>query len=128
MTVSFRTARFDVAAEPPNPINPIAGHNVLEWLRTELAKAGYTATEPHAEDWGWFIDVTGRDASYMVGASAEPDDSIPDVEWILQVHKHRSLMDKVFGRNAIHADDPLVVLIERVVRADPQIAEVFTSR
>jgi len=37
--VSFRTSKFDVRTETPNPINPIAGQGVLRWLRLELAKA-----------------------------------------------------------------------------------------
>ena len=126
--VSFRTGRFDVSKETPNPTNPIAGQSVLEWLRAELAKAGYTATEPDSEDWGWYIDVTGTDGSYLVGASADADGSTPDVEWVVQVHRHRSLSDKLFGRNTMAIDDPLVALIERIVRADAQISEVSVDR
>ena len=122
--VSFSTRKFDVSAETPNPINPIAGQSVLTWLRGELAKAHYTATEPGTEDWGWYIDVTGNDGSYLVGASADADGSTPNVEWVIQVHKHRSFTDKVFGRNKMVADDSLPALIERIVRADPQISDV----
>jgi len=122
--VSFRTPKFDVRAEDPNSINPIAGQSALSWLRAELGKAGYTATEPDTEDWGWYIDVQGEGVSYLVGASADADSSTPDVEWVIQVHKHRSLKDKLLGQNKIAADDPLVVLIERLVRADPQFSDV----
>jgi hypothetical protein len=72
--------------------------------------------------------VSGKDASYLVGASAEPESSTADVEWILQVHKHRSVKDKVLGRNKMGADDPLVALIESVMRADKQIREVSVER
>ena len=126
--VSFRSSKFDVSAETPNPINPIAGQSVLTWLRAELAKAQYTASEPDTEDWGWYIDVTGNDGSYLVGASADADGSTPDVEWVIQVHKHRSFTDKVFGRNKMAADDSLAALIERILRADPQISEVSVDR
>ena len=126
--VSFSTRKFDVSAETPNPINPIAGQSVLTWLRAELAKAQYTATEPDTEDWGWYIDVTGKDGAYLVGASADADGSTPNVEWVIQVHKHRSFTDKVFGRNKMVADDSLAALIERIVRADPQISDVSVER
>ena len=126
--VSFSTRKFDVSAETPNPINPIAGQSVLTWLRAELAKAQYTATEPDTEDWGWYIDVTGNDGSYLVGASADADGSTPNVEWVIQVHKHRSFTEKVFGRNKMVADDSLAALIERIVRADPQISDVSVER
>jgi hypothetical protein len=55
--IAFRTARFDVGAETPNPTNPIAGRSVLNWLREELAKSRYTSTEPDTEDWGWYMNV-----------------------------------------------------------------------
>ena len=126
--VSFRTSKFDVSAETPNPFNPIAGRSVLQWLRAELAKAHYTTTEPDTEDWGWYMDVTRTDASYLVGASADADASTPEVDWVIQVHRHRSVSDKLFGRNKMAADDPLAALIERIVRGDSQISDVSIER
>jgi hypothetical protein len=126
--ISFRTREFDVTTETPNPTNLIAGQSVLRWLRAELAKSQYTATEPDTEDWGWYIDVTGNDGSYLVGASADADGSTPDVEWVLQVHKHRSMKDKLFGRNTIASDDPLAALIKRILRGDPQMSEISVER
>jgi hypothetical protein len=126
--IRFRTAKFDVTAETPNPINPIAGQSVLGWLRTELTQARYTATEPDTEDWGWYIDVTGAEGSYLVGASADAEDATADVEWALQIQKHRSLSDKLFGRNTMTLDDSLVALIEKILRADPLISDVSIER
>jgi hypothetical protein len=126
--VSFRTAKFDVRAEDPNPINPIPGQSVLRWLRSELAMAHCTVTEPSTEDWGWYVDVEVEGAHYLVGASADAEGATRDIEWILQVHKHRSLKEKILGQNKMTADDRLVALIERIVRADPQISEVSVQR
>lgn len=126
--ISFRSRKFDVMAETPNPTNPIAGQSVLRWLRAELGKAQYVATEPDTEDWGWYIDVTGNDGSYLVGASADADGSTPEVEWVIQVHKHRSMKDKLLGRNTMAMDDALVALIERILRGDSQISEVSVDR
>jgi hypothetical protein len=126
--IAFRTARFDVGAETPNPTNPIAGQSVLNWLREELAKSRYTSTEPDTEDWGWYMNVEGEGGSYLVGASADANASRTDVEWVVQVHKHRSLKEKVLGRNKMAADDPLVAVIERIVRGDSQISGVSVER
>jgi hypothetical protein len=126
--VSFRTSTFDVRAEEPNPINPIAGQSVLKWLRLELATAGYTATEPATEDWGWYIDVQAEGSSYLVGASADVEDATPDVDWTIQVHRHRSFKDRMLGRNKMAADDPVTALIERLVRADAQCSGVSVER
>jgi hypothetical protein len=74
------------------------------------------------------MDVTGSDGSYLVGASADADGSTSDVEWVVQVHRHRSMSDKLFGRNKMASDDPLAVLIERIVRGDSQISDVSVER
>ena len=116
--IAFRTARFDVSTESPNPINPIAGESVLNWLRPALVEAGYRSTQPGTEDWGWYIDVEGPGGAYLVGASADADGSTTDVEWVVQVHRARSMKDKLLGRNKLEPDDPLCSLIERLVRAD----------
>jgi len=126
--ISFRTAKFDVRAEEPNPINPIAGQSVLNWLRGGLAKVNYAATEPSTEDWGWYIDVEAEAASYLVGASADADGAASEVEWIIQIHKHRSFKQKILGQNKMAVDDPLVSFIEGLVRADPQFLEVAVDR
>jgi hypothetical protein len=126
--ISFTTARFDVRGEKPNSINPIAGQSVLLWLREELLRAQYRVTEPDTEDWGWYIDVEGAGASYLVGASADATEPIPTVEWIVQVHKNRSIKDKVLGRNKMAADDPLFALIEEIVRGDSRIERVSVTR
>jgi hypothetical protein len=87
-------------------------------------KAHYQSTEPDAEDWGWYIDVEGGGGSYLVGASGDAEGSTPDVDWTVQVHKSRSLKEKLLGRNPMAADDPLFVLIEKIVRAGAGIEQV----
>jgi hypothetical protein len=126
--VSFRTDKFDVRAEAPNPINPIAGQSLLKWLRDKLSEANYAATEPSTEDWGWYIDVRGKERSYLVGASADAENPTSMVEWIIQIHKHRSLREKILGQNRMAPDDPLVSLIETFVRGDSQFHDVSVDR
>jgi len=126
--ISFITSRFDVAAEKPNPINPIAGQSVLLWLKAELLRADYQVTEPDTEDWGWYMDVRDADGGYLVGASADAEAPSAPLEWTVQVHKHRSMTDKRLGRNKMAADDRLSALIERLVRADDTMQQVSVAR
>ena len=119
--ISFDTSKFDLAAEPPNPINPIAGVSVLRWLREALGD-GYAVSEPDAEDWGWYVDVTRAGAVYLVGASAEANEG--GAHWMIQVHRHRSLKDKLTGANKLAADDPLTERIASLLRADPAFRNV----
>ena len=126
--IAFRSARFDVARERPNPINPIAGDSVLRWLCERLRQSRYETTDPEPEDWGWYVDVRAGGAAYLVGASGEASDDPSGVDWTIQIDKHRSLKEKVTGVNRLTPDDPLSALIERVVRQDGDASEVEVDR
>jgi len=127
--ITFRSARFDVARERPNPINPIAGESVLRWLREKLRESRYETTEPEPEDWGWYLDVHGDGASYMVGASGDAEDHADGpIDWTLQIHKHRSMKEEITGANKLAADDPLSAVIERLIRQDAAADAVEITR
>ena len=114
-----------MSGEPPNPINPIPGESVLRWLREKLAASGYGLSKP---DWGWYVDVRGHGASYLVGASGDAGDGRGDVDWTVQIHKHRSLKDKVTGRNQLRPDDALSAAIERMLRDEASVTTLEVSR
>jgi hypothetical protein len=126
--ITFATSTFDVSKEEPNDINPIAGQGLLKWLGDKLGSAGHKTTEPATEDWGWFIDVEGTAGAYLVGASGEPEQPGSDVDWTIQIHKRRSLKDKVTGRNKLNPDDPLTTLIEGYVRAEGTFRDIHVDK
>lgn len=127
--ITFHSTRFDVASEPPNPINPIFGESVLRWLREKLDALGYETNEPAPEDWGWYVDAKGQGAAYFVGASGEAaDDGTGRMDWTIQIDKHRSLKEKITGANMLAADDRLSAEIERLVREDGGAAGVEVDR
>src|SRR5688500_8213341 len=99
--ITFRTAKFDVGQEPPNPINPIRGESALAWLREGLAELEFSVSMPYAGGWGWYVDVQGMGQTYLLGAIAHADEAEPGevIEWTLQLHKSRSLKDKLLGGN-----------------------------
>lgn len=112
--ISFKTALFDTRKERPNPINPIAGESILNWLRDNVLQPRYRCSEPDCEDWGWYMDVSFDDRTYMIGGIAFDEDcneSDPVIEWLLQFDKSRSLKEKLLGREKIDADDPLVKMV-----------------
>lgn len=120
--IRFETKLFDVSLETPNPVNPIRGSSLLTWLKARLP-AGATMAEPDAEDWGWYADLRLDGQTYMIGSClAEDEDSEP--EWILQIEKHRSLSDKLLGKNKLRVDDPCLLLLRGLVEAEPAFAKV----
>jgi hypothetical protein len=127
--ITFRSTRFDIQAETPNPINPIAGKAVLEWLRERLIKSRCETTEPGPEDWGWYMVANLGGASYLVGASGEGEgDSSNGVDWTIQIHKWRSLKEKITGAHKLSNTDTLSALVERIVREDEQAAGIEVAR
>ena len=128
--ITFRSEKFDISAEDPNPINPIFGQSFLLWLRDRLQDTGYEADEPDSEDWGWYIELSAFDSAYLVGASGFTEEERKDasVEWHIQIHKLRSFLDKLVGRNKLASDDPLSRFIEDLVRDEPEFTEVEVYR
>lgn len=118
----FKTTLFDLAAEKPNPINPIRGSSILEWLRARRPN-GMEMSEPAAEDWGWYCDVTWRGATYLLGSSAE-ESSDGNHEWTLQLDKSRSLVDKLLGRNKLAADDSCLVTLRETLSGEAAFTDV----
>jgi len=127
-TFSFTTGKFDVSKETPNDINPIAGQGVLNWIREKLAGSAYASTEPSTEDWGWCMDVAGRGSTYLVGASGEPERPPRDVDWVIQVHKNRSMMEKLTGKRKLTPDDPFSVLLEKLLRDEPSFGDISVEK
>jgi hypothetical protein len=124
---AFRTTKFDVSKESPNPISPIAGESVLIWLRSVLAEAQYQVTQAAPEDFGWYVEVHGADASYMVVASGDAQVTDSESAWIVQICKNRSLSEKLLGRGKLSADDPLVGVVERTLRGANDIRNIEVS-
>ena len=125
--VTFTSSRFDTIAETPNPINPIAGEGILNWLREQLLGVGYEVTASEPEDWGWYIYVKDRGSSYLVGASSDLDQPAPK-EWTIQIHRERSLTDKLFGRNKLADDDAVSARIEAFIREGIGAQDVQVDR
>jgi len=125
--ISFKTAKFDPSKEKANPIKPVAGAGVLEWIRAALKDTPYTATLPTAKDTGWYMDVRREKASYLVGASGRPEAGSAEVEWTVQIHSHRSFIDKLRGRNHMPTNDALAAIVLTLIRKDDAIKDVHTA-
>jgi hypothetical protein len=126
--VYITTTKFDATKEEPNPYNPIAGKGLLIWLGEQLTKVGWEVTEPDAEDWGWYIFAQNSGSTYMIGASGEMASGTPPTDWIIQVHKNRTFMEKLTGKNKLSEDDLITREIESIVRRDTSITKVEVDK
>jgi hypothetical protein len=123
LLMTFSTSKFDYTRETPNDINPIYGESVLKWLAEKLVGTGYEASKPETEDWGWYVQVEGHGAKYMVGASGDPDRPAPDMDWVIQIHKRRTFKEKLTGANKLTRSDMFAALLERLARDEPDFRD-----
>ena len=126
--ISFTTTKFDASKETPNPINPIAGEGVLKWVREELVKTGWEVSDPDAEDWGWYMIAQRSGTSYLVGASGEIEGDTSPTDWIIQIHKQRTFLQKLTGKNKLADSDPLSDEIEKLVRQSHEFKSVDVDK
>ena len=112
----FQTDKFDVTKERENPINPIYGESLLLWLRDKV-KSQFDIPVPEAEDWGWYSQVNWKGRSYMLGASAE--DESGQYEWVFLIVKHRTLMEKIFGKEKMTSTDECVLFFRQLLEQEP---------
>ncbi len=127
MTVfRFESLQFDPASEPKNEFNPIFGYSVAEHLRMEFKNRGYNVTDDvDNEDWGWYFDIKFDDRNYMIGtcsyvdADEETGNPLLDgepIEHLVQFDKHRSIKEKILGKNKLSEDDQLVLMTEQIIK------------
>ena len=122
---SFSTSKFDVAAEDPNPINPIAGQSLLAWLR-EAAQPQVVISEAEPEDWGWYSFAEWNGRTYLLGSSVSEEDNGKH-EWVLQVVKQRWLIEKVLGRERMQKDEGLAVFVLGLLEQEPAFLGVAAT-
>ncbi|MFO6424733.1 hypothetical protein [Motilimonas sp. KMU-193] len=124
--IYFKTAMFDVSQEPENPINPIYGESLLRWLSSELS-GQLELTEPEAEDWGWYSELSFKGQDYLVGACAyfeAGDDPSQEIEWVLQIHKHRSFKQKLLRRNKMDGKDACLLFFKALLEQNPSFTAI----
>ena len=126
--ILFQTSRFNLSQVKPHFINDCCfGEDLAAWLREKLAAEGISAIEPGQEDWGWYIEATHGGQSYFIAIGGIPSDGGGDPnhgEWRIGIEKHRTLMDKLRGRNAMNPDEPIVAVIRGIIEQEPAFADV----
>lgn len=122
--IRFKTRMFDITKERPNPINPIPGESLLLWL-AEKTRGKLSMSQPGAEDWGWYCYVDWNGRSYMLGSCAyEEEDQGGPNEWLLQIEKQRSLIERLRGREKLGPDDQCVEFFRKLLKSEPEFSEV----
>ena len=128
MDLLFRTERFNLSKVGEHFINPCCfGEDLARWLSDKLQEKGVAVSEPYQEDWGWELPASGPSGSYYLCLSGNADEerANPDLgEWRIIVVKKRSLKQRILGQGVIQADDAMIGLIVRILKAEDRIRDV----
>jgi hypothetical protein len=124
----FRTPRFNLSLVKEHFINPCCfGEDLAVFLQSELAKNGFQTQVPGQEDWGWYLPVSRGSDRYYLDISGIPDEEgsvSNEGEWRIMVEKRRSIWDRLTGCNVIANDDPLFLMVQILLRAQPDFRNV----
>jgi len=120
--ISFDTSKFDVTKEDENPINPIYGQSLLNWLKDEVADT-VELDEPDTEDWGWYTTIDWKGRAYLLGASAMESNE-DGYDWVFQVDKHRSFKEKIFGKEKMTKEDECLLFFKSVFDSEADFKNV----
>ncbi len=124
-TITFESKRFDLSKEKENPIKPIRGISIGEWLAPILAADGVQVTEINAEVSGWYLSATLAGSKYsvgFVGLPATDDDEAPEL--VISIDQQRSFVDRLTFKGKMGADDPLLLKIRGIVEEQTDFSEV----
>jgi hypothetical protein len=126
--ILFETSRFNLSEVGEDFINPCCfGRDAASWLRDRLSDKGVIAQAPGQEDWGWYLFAEHDSRRYFLGISGNRDEQESrgnDGTWRIMPARRRSLMDRLLSRNLMTADDPILVLIEGVLKEQSDIRNV----
>lgn len=125
---SFETRAFlDTNEVLAQNVNSIHGHSLAEWLSRDLQAAGLLTSEVWAEDHGWDFSITFNGATYLCACSLATDGD-PPFEGHVAIAKHRSLFERLTGRNAFTADDAVAGRILDILRRSPDVAKLTVDK
>lgn len=126
----FKTARFNLSEVKLHFINPCCfGEDAAAWMKQKLMERSVTvqAGDPGQEDWGWYIRAEYSNGKYLLGFGGNLDEAaqIPNTgEWRIIVNKRRSIKDCLTGKAKIQYDDPMLLLVEEILRGEPDFTGV----
>jgi hypothetical protein len=123
--IVFSTNRFNLSEPREYFINDCCyGDDAARWIVARLRLRGLTVTEPDQEDWGWYFDAQFNQADYFVGVGGNADDAAASGnrgEWRLMIQKHRTLWERISGRNQLSEHDEFLAILKHIVVSEPDL-------
>lgn len=121
VSVTCKTDRFNLSVVGDEFINDCCfGEDFSKWLVSALCETDVDAGVICMEDFGWANAANFEGASYFlaVGGHSYEDASRPNYgEWRVVLQRHRTLMQKILGKNKMVGTDPMIGKVEQVMKS-----------
>jgi hypothetical protein len=119
--ITCKTDRFNLSVVGDDFINDCCfGEDFSKWLVAALQAQGVAADLICMEDFGWANTAEYQGASYLmcVGGTSDEERDRPNYGmWHVVLERHRTLKDRLLGRNKTARSDPIVEKVAAVLRA-----------
>jgi hypothetical protein len=121
--VSFRSNSFPPYDGEEEQINPgVWGRRLAEYLVEKLRPFGIQTEEIIAEDWGWYIPISGGDLPLAICCGHQDGD---DDEFLCFTDPATPIVRRLFKRiDATEELSRIVAAIEEILSSDPGITNV----
>ena len=120
---AFATDAFADAAETrARNVNNLEGHALAAWLQAQFRAAAIDASDIWPEDHGWDFTIAHQGAKYTCACAREADGPGP-AEAQITLHKSRSLLDRLLGRNRLDAADPIAGALRTALHGQTALTE-----
>lgn len=124
--VTFRSSQFS-STPAPDAINAMLGKDLAQWLRNQLAAAGFETGDVIAEDYGYGFWLTLHDAHYWIShAQYEPSEMDKAPVWSVSMDNDPGCLWMWRLRQRPQPGDLLVIAraMQDCLTANPHVSEV----
>jgi len=131
MTCSFvfESNTFDWKSEPPNDYHEVNGISMGRYLSPLLARKNIQVTDIESEDWGWYLNATLDNQTYMIGFIIIPKDvGESGDECIVHVEKNRSFIETIMGKNKMRDDDRMLAIVHKLISEIKDVNEISQDK
>ncbi len=126
--VTFESNQFDLKGEKENPINPIRGLSIGEWIVPLLNERGVKTSSIEPEDWGWYLYAEHEGSRYLLGFAANEGEEVGDEpEIMIQIEKQRTFLETILFKNKMEDNDGLLKIVENLASQIPNVKKLETQ-
>lgn len=126
--IFFNTDRFNLSEVKDHFENPCCfGEDLALWLCSAFDSQQFISDEPQQDDCEWSILTSVDDKMYFINIVGKADKSADNPnqgEWCIKIEKHRTIWEKIWGKNKMSRDEPAFSIISNILVQETDFKDV----